>query len=142
MALVPYQFDAELAPSIWPKILPLVEASVRASGGTITVEEIKDDLFKGRAVCIGTGDENGPALMSLAAIVQYPTYRAARVLALGGDRLGESMQHISVLEDWALMQGCVEIEGWCDPTQGRLMRKLGWKHARSKMVWDLRRRLP
>lgn len=142
MSMVPYLFDAQLAPSIWPKILPLVEESVRQSSGSITVEQIRNDLFSGTAVCIGTGDENGPALMSIVKVVQYPTYKAARVIALGGRRLDASMQHIAVLEDWALFQGCVEIEGWCDPPQGRLMRKLGWRHKRSLMTWDLRRRMP
>lgn len=139
--MVPYMIAPDLIPEVWNRLEPMIRRSCEESQGMASVDQILGMLMNGDAVCMGVGEEGEPRLLIVATIVQYPQYRAVRIIALSGSKLRESMQHFSVLEDWALSQGAIEIEGWCKPAVARMHARNGAKPKVTIMSWDLRGKL-
>jgi hypothetical protein len=137
----PYLIGRELIPEVWDQLEPMIKRSCDRSQGMASVDQILGMLLAGEAVCMGVSENGQPMLVIVATVVQYPVYCAARVIALAGKNLKEAAKHFSVLEDWALSQGAVEIEGWCGPAIARMHYRNGAKHKVSIVTWDLRSKL-
>ena len=140
-SLKPYVYLAEQIPLAWEALEPFMQRAVAAGRGEITVEVIYQMLVNQEALAFVTLEGDKVEAMLVVRLIDYSTYRAARIIACSGRRLAEAMQFIDALEAWALTQGAVEIEAWCRPAMTRLVRRFGWQPKLAIVSRDLRRKL-
>lgn len=140
--LTPHVFVSEHLPLIWDEIEPMLERSIDVSKGAVTLKGLYNLLSHGEAVTFATLRNNRIELVVVARFVEYPDYRAARIIACAGKGLKEAMKFVHCLETWAFEGGCVEIEGFChDPRTARLCRQLGFGHKFTAVSKNLRGKL-
>jgi hypothetical protein len=139
--LYPQVYGRDNIAVVWEEVEPLLQKSVEVSRGMITLERIKNLLAQEEAVAFCTLRDNKVQAVLVTQIIQYCSYRSARIIACAGRELRGAMEFISVLDAWAMSQGAVEIEGWCRPEMVRLTRRLGWKEKFVCVTRDLRRTL-
>lgn len=122
--LSPRAYSPGDAMANWDLLEPYVEKSLRWARGTITTPQLKQMVADGVATAFAMIEEDGtPAMALIATIVQYQTYRAARVLACAGNKLEIAAQYAEVLEMWAYSLGASELEAWCRPAMVRLLAR-------------------
>lgn len=137
----PKVLSREQVEQYWPELETLLLASVKASSGMTSIEELRKKLEFGIANCIVFIQDNRIELAVVLDAVQYYSYRSARIIAIGGTKVAQAMQFMPTIESWCIAEGCVEIEGWCNPVLERFWRRRGAKRKVVMMTWDLRRKL-
>lgn len=125
----------------WGELEPFIQKSVDKSQGMISVARIREMVERREASVFATLCDNRYVAVLVVEVVQYATYRAARIVACAGRDLREAAKFINVLEVWARGYECIEIEGWCRPAMVKLVQRLGWQPKISIVTWDLRRTL-
>lgn len=129
-------------PNAWEEIQPYLERSVEASMGMSSVDQLYKQLCEARASAIVVMRDGVVETVLVVTITQYPTYRAACVTACGGKNLTDAArEHFDILESWALLNECSEIEAWVAPGMARLLRRVGFKHKKAIVSYSLRSRL-
>lgn len=139
--LVPVIYPSEAIPSIWEEMEGVLAICETVSNGMITTKLIHRWLLDGDAVAFGILKDEKLLSVLVVMPVQYATYKVARVIAYAGKNFIGTMQFIDALEAWALMQGCVELEGWCREEVVKLVSRYGWKPTLTIVSRDLRRKL-
>jgi hypothetical protein len=139
--LIPWVFKPEQIEGSWPDMEELVQRSVDESKGTVTTEMLKAMLVAGEATAFATARNGRLVAILIVRVIEYATYKAARVIACAGKDLRGASKFADAFEAWALTNGAVEIEAWCRPVMVKLMRRFGYEEKFSIVARDLRRRL-
>src|SRR3990167_6585269 len=111
------------------------------SNGMITTELLHRWLLEGDAVAFAILKDDRMLSVLIVMPVAYATYKVARVVAFAGKNFIGAMQFVDALEAWALMQGCVELEGWCREEVVKLVSRYDWKPKLTIVSRDLPRKL-
>lgn len=135
-------FSADTISIIWGEIEPMLQRSIDITNGMQTIELVKAEIDNKEAVCFAPIRDGKIEAVIVCRVVEYATYRAARIIACAGENLKEAMQFIEAIDAWARSHNCYEIECWCvNPAMARLVRGLGWKPKFTALTRDLRRKL-
>lgn len=125
----------------WNDMEPFIERCARVSEGMLEAKATQDMLLAGVATAFMTLNDVGLVALFIARIVDYPTYRSARVISASGNDLKGAMKFFFLLENWAFEQGATQIEGWCRPGMVRLLRRFGFDKKLSLVTLSLKRNL-
>lgn len=127
---------------IWEELQPFLMSSIEQSPGW-TLEALQKVITDGDAVVFTLFKKERLVWMIVAQFINYPMYRAARIIAHAGVDFKKATEFNQILEDWASMGGAVELEGCCaDERVVRLVgRAPGWKKKYTVMSKDLRGKL-
>lgn len=134
-------YDKEGIGFIWPEIEPILERSVEVSKGMIGMDSLESMLAKDEATAFVLLENGRVQAVLVARVIPYNTYNAARIIACAGIDLAGAMEYWDVLESWALLRDCSEIEGWCNPSMARLVGRFGFKTKKHIVTRDLRSKL-
>lgn len=121
------------------EFVPLIERSIKVSFGSIRGEEVAGMLVVGDATAV-TIEENGQILILMVVrLVQYPEYRATRIVCMSGRKLKEAHNCWNEFKRWSISLGADEIEAFCRPAMIRLLHRFGsWKPKFTALSVDLR----
>lgn len=139
--LTPYLYTPEIIPAVWDEMEAMLQPSFQHAKGTLDPKQIYQWLCDETAVAFATTRYNRLVMLMIVMKVDYASYSALRIIACAGKELRGAMEHIHVLEAWALTRGCLELEAWCRPAMVRLTRRLGWEPKFTIVSRDLRRTL-
>lgn len=139
--LVPFRYEPDAIPLAWEELEPFIERSIEESFGMLTTKLIYEMLVRDQATAFATIRDGAIECVLILMMIDYTTYRSARIIALGGKNLKAAYKFVDALEAWAFIQGAVEIEGWCRPSMERLVRRLGWHKRVSIVVRDMRSKM-
>ena len=137
----PVIYPIETIPHVWEEMEAILAASDTISGGMITVELLKHWLLNGDATAFSITKYGQMESVLVIMKVDYATYSVARVVAYAGKDFIGTMQFVDALEAWALMQGCVELEGWCREEVVKLVSRYGWNPKLTIVSRNLRGKL-
>lgn len=125
-----FQLDA-----VWPVVKPLIQSALDTGKGEMNADQARYALTKGLAelfVAKTDGSINGVALVEF---MNYPNYRAANVIAVGGRGV---LKHAEEFKNWLRLGGASVIEGHCHDGVARLWEsKLGMSKAYTIMRGEL-----
>lgn len=136
-----YIFSPGEIPAAMDDLRPFLELSAKESKGMISASGLERMLLESEAVAFATIREHEIEAVLVLTIVEYDTYKAARVIACAGKSLIEASKFLDALGSWALTMGAIELEAWCRPAVENLLLKLRWEHKVSIVTYDLRRKL-
>lgn len=141
--LIPNVMHIGQVPGLWESIEELVQRSVdNTPAGMLTVEVVKRMLFEGDATALYTSRDGEVELLLVVMVVNYSSYKAARVIACAGRDMAEASLFMDVLSCWALTMGCLEVEAWCqNPATVRFVHRAGFKTKTTVVSLDLRGKL-
>ncbi len=131
----------EEVPGYWEQLEPIVEKGIAASRGMLSVAFIKEALETGYALAFIVTKEEEILSLFVVDKVNYATYTAIRVIFCAGKSMKDAYKFVGPIEAWAVLQGAVEIEGWCAPGMTRLAQRYGWVPTLTRVTRDLRRKL-
>jgi hypothetical protein len=100
-------------------------AFARAAGEVDEWSALRDCAF-GRAVAF-EGDHNGElSVLLIAQLIDFPLKRVCNVLAYAGE--ARRFYHVQgLVEEWARINGAVEMRGYGGEAQCRLARRHGYR---------------
>lgn len=134
-------YSPEDIPFAWDLLEPFFQQAVDISEGRVSLSQIKGRLLEGSLTAFATCRKDQLELVWTAEISHYPSTTVARVFSLSGKNFKEAYRFIDALEAWALVQGAVALEAYCQPVMARLLRRFGWMHKYAIVTRDLRRRM-
>lgn len=117
-----------LLDSYWPTIAPLLHAGLLYAEDEITIEQIRLLIVHGKAYIIVALDDEDKIVGACAMeLVLYPNYRAANIIAIGGNGLFVDENDFTQLAILLKQAGCSKVQGLCPPSVTRLWKsKLGF----------------
>jgi hypothetical protein len=68
-----------------------------------------------------------PFLCLVTELAEYPNKRVLSLLQFGGYRMNNFLEHLDILERWALQMGCSSIETHCREGLAHLLAQHGYK---------------
>lgn len=121
--------------AIWPQVSHYIKSALDTGQGEMTVEQARYAIAKGMAelFVLSTDDKiNGAVLVEF---MNYPNYRVANVIALGGKGVIKDWDEF---KQWLKFGGASYIEGHCFDGVAKLWeRKLGMTKAYTVMRGEL-----
>lgn len=138
---VPVVYRTEDIPAVLDLLDPFLQRSADESFGMADLDYLQKMLLSGNAHAFAMVRQGMPVFVIVVAMVEYATFRSARILACAGENLRGASQYFDALAAWALTQGAVEIEGWCRPSMVRFAKRFGWRPRVQIIIKDLRGKL-
>lgn len=109
----------------WPYLQPMLISGLPASEQEFNVDDLYRGLKAGDLHAFVVLTSSGfTKLLAIVEVGQFPRYRVARVVMLVGEDFRSSSQFFQSFENWALVMGAVQIEGWVKPAQKRLFQRI------------------
>lgn len=136
-------FCPEQIEAIWPEAEKHILAALDRGRGELSVENLKRFLLSGQMMLFATAFRGVPELFCIVELVEWPQYRAVRIVALGGKNLMKAaMAFKGPFMEWVLKTGAVEVECWTSsPILSWYYEKLGFYKAYDVLRCDLRGKL-
>lgn len=123
---------------IWEDISNYLDASIKVSNGSFTLDQLKLLLVKGEQILLVSVDENNKLNGAMTVeFINYPNARTMFITALGGHGIVNE-ETFSQVETWAKMQGATKASAWAQETQARLYKiKANFNTVRMVVEKDL-----
>lgn len=134
-------YDKDSLIFVWDEMRPMLERCIEVTRGMLTMELMEVRLSNGEWTAFAVLYNGSLESVLVVGTVEYSSYRAARILACAGKNLHEAMKYFDVLEAWALKNNCQEIEGWCEPSMVKLVRRFGFSTKKVIVSRNLRSKL-
>lgn len=128
-------------PYVWEELREHLQRCVEVSNGMLGLATTEKWLLSGDAKAFATIRGDVMESVVVTTFVEYPYYRSLHILALAGIRLKDMVQHFDLLQSWALLNECREIEGWVNPVMARAARKYGFRFKKTLISYNLRTQL-
>ena len=115
----------------WERCRPWIEAALKYSGGSHTIEDVRDAVEAGRALLLA-----GRQSAMVCEVQTYPQLKSFHVWLAGGD-LAEIRSSQPKLEDYARRLGCRRISiagrrGWV-----RAIEDLGYREKFTTIIKEI-----
>ena len=128
--------------AVWPNVETHIEKCVPHSEGELAVEDFYTLLSDGDMQLWLLLDNKEVMCTCITQIIPYPRKRVLRIIAMGGEPFKWRKNWkfaLSVIEDFALNQGCSSIEAWTRRAFLKIMKD--WKTSYSVITKDLKGRM-
>lgn len=130
--LAPESLDAA-----WPVVGDFLDKALEHSEGEIGAEDIRQMVRKGHAFILVVVQDGSILAAGAVEIVQYPRYKAANMIAVGGNRVFLRADELTWVCRVARDMGCTKVQTYCRPSMARLLERLGMREAYRVMRCDL-----
>lgn len=114
-----FQVPVQFVDKAWRDGAHKLTAAAEKSGGEITGDQLRLILTRGERILLGVGDETGVSGWAAVSIQQLPNLRALYVYSIFAPG-STGPEAFSLLNKYALDNGCSCIRGACDEAVGRL----------------------
>lgn len=112
---------------VWPAASELLAPAVEVSKGRYSLHEMWRELNECLLGLWVVLDGSEPVAAITTRVVDYPECRALAMDWIGGSRMEEWLPMAQArLGEYALDQGCTQLEGYGRKGWERSLRKLGW----------------
>jgi hypothetical protein len=121
--------------AVWPHVAHYIKSALDTGHGEMTADQARYAIAKGMAelFILKTDDKINGAI--LVEFMNYPNYRVANVIALGGKGV---VKDWAEFKQWLKFGGASYVEGHCFESVAKLWeRKLGMKEAYKVMRAEL-----
>ncbi len=113
--------------AVWPHCVSFIEAGLALGEGEIDISQVRQLIVQGNAELVVGFDKN--QLLRGAMVIQFvnfANFRVANVLSIGGSSIVASQVHWEQLKAWLKLSGASKVQGFCQPAQVRLWRRIGF----------------
>ena len=101
----------ENIPTIWDNVIPLMELSQNGER-ELSIDDFFESLMEERMhLWIALEGKELLACM-ITQFATHPQKRSLRIIFLGGEGMDKWIDHMPMVEDFALMHGCTSLEVW------------------------------
>jgi hypothetical protein len=130
--LAPASLDA-----CWPVVGGFLAAALAHSEGELTAADVREMVEAGRAFVLVVVEGGEIIAAGAVEISEYPRYKVATIIAVGGKRVFLRRSELDWLRMVARDMGCAKVQTYCRPSMARLLEKLGMREAYRVMRCDL-----
>ena len=103
--------STENIPTIWDNVIPLLELSQNGER-ELSIDDFFESLMEERMhLWIALEGKELLACM-ITQFATLPQKRVLRIIFLGGEGMDKWIDHMHMVEDFALMNGCTSLEVW------------------------------
>ena len=103
--------STENIPTIWDNVIPLLELSQNGDR-ELSIDDFFESLMEERMhLWIALEGKELLACM-ITQFATHPQKRALRIIFLGGEGMDKWIDHMHMVEDFALINGCTSLEVW------------------------------
>jgi len=125
--------------AVWNTVYAHIELMSPHSEGELLPEDFYEALISGdMQLWIATNDGEIMASM-ISQVIPYPQKTVLRIISIGGESMGEWLQFLPTVEDWALAIGCTSLECW--GRKGWLKILKDWECSYHVLTKDLKGRM-
>jgi len=132
-----FHVPVETLDGVWPEASKLLERAVNCSDGELDINQLRMLVTQGLGTLLVA--ERGGRLIGAAVIefIQYPNYRVANVIAVGGRGLYFDGAATDRLAAWAKSRGATKLQAFCSPSRTRLFSRFGFSKRYDVVRRDL-----
>ena len=103
--------STENIPTIWDNVIPLLELSQNGER-ELSIDDFFESLMEERMhLWIALEGKELLACM-ITQFATHPQKRVLRIIFLGGEGMDKWIDHMHMVEDFALINGCTSLEVW------------------------------
>ncbi|MCT9125412.1 hypothetical protein [Cupriavidus gilardii] len=121
----------------WPIVGSYLDAALEHSEDELTADDIREMVRREQAFVLVVIDGGEILAAGAVEIVQYPRYKAANIIAVGGRQVFLRRSELDWLQMVARDMGCKKLQTYCRPSMARLLGRLGMREAYRVMRCDL-----
>lgn len=108
---------------VWPVVASFVARALKHSAGELDASQVRLLLTQRQAhLFVGVRNEVIVGAM-VVEFTQYPNYRVANIIAVGGDDMWLDKAMFDRFRKWAKSKGCSKVETSCRPAVARLLEQ-------------------
>lgn len=125
---------------VWEKVKHFIEAGLNTAYGEITVDQIRPMVAHGIMLLIIGKDplSNDIKAASIMEFTQFPNYKVANIVSMGGDHYFTNEEDISQIRKIAKQYGASKVQCYCKPAQARLFKRaLGFEERYTILSQDV-----
>lgn len=111
----------------WERLQPLLQRVVDTTDGELSATDIKIRVQLGIMLGFVAYEEDRIWGLAVAEVIEYPQFRALRVVAVAGEDFAAWKQFEANLEKLAAAMGCQYVEGLVRPGMVKLCADLGYR---------------
>lgn len=123
--------------SAWPVVGDFLDQALEHGEGELNAEGIRQMVRSGQAFILVVVQDGVILAAGAVEISQYPRYKVANIIAVGGTRVFLQRDELAWLCKVARDMGCTKVQTYCRPSMARLLGKLGMREAYRVMRCDL-----
>lgn len=123
--------------SVWPIVGDYLDKALGHSEDELNAEDIRQMVRAGQAFMLVVVQAGEILAAGAVEISQYPRYKVANIIAVGGKRVFLRRDELAWLCRVARDMGCAKVQTYCRPSMARLLGKLGMREAYRVMRCDL-----
>ncbi|WP_354686689.1 hypothetical protein [Cupriavidus necator] len=129
--LAPASLDA-----CWPVVGGFLNDALAHSEGELTADDIREMVKAERAFVLVVIESGEIIAAGAVEINEYPRYRVANIIAVGGQRVFLRRSELDWLRMVVRDMGCAKLQTYCRPSMARLLERLGMREAYRVMRLD------
>jgi hypothetical protein len=134
-----WYINPEVVEYVWPEAEELVRKALDTGYGELTTDDVYGFLLESRMQLFVYREAGKVRLAMVTETVQYPQYKACRIVAIGGSRLDAARPFWSDLCAIMHEYGVARIEALCHNRMARaLVRKFGFEHRYQMVAFDVK----
>lgn len=109
----------------WESMKPFLASGLLSTEGELTIDQVRLLLVQGYLYSVVAVDMDTDLVVGALAfeIINYPQYRVANVVSVGGDQLLIAETEMAQFQVSLKQLGCTKIQGWCSPAIARLWKQ-------------------
>ena len=96
-------------PHIWEKVHEHLLRMAPHSEGELEPEDIFEALTEGEMQLWAAVDDKEILATMVTQVVPYPRKRVLRIISIGGEDMDRWLDHLPMVEEWALEMGCTSL---------------------------------
>lgn len=111
------QWPVELLHKLPPRVITDIQSALEYGHGERNLKDITDSIQKGdKQVWVHSTEDLFTGTV-ITEIIQYPRKKTCQIIYLGGDSSLKFLDELQVIEEWARLNNCVDIQvigrkGW------------------------------
>ena len=132
--------STENIPTIWDNVIPLLELSQNGDR-ELSIDDFFESLMEERMhLWIALEGKELLACM-ITQFATHPQKRALRIIFLGGEGMDKWIDHMHMVEDFALINGCTSLEVWGRKAWVKILKEWDWECKYHIITKDLTARM-
>lgn len=118
---------ADKLDALWPQCSGFIQAGLAMGEGEIDLSQVRQSIVLGNAeLVVGFSQDHTVLGAMVIQFVNFANFRVANVLSIGGSSIVASKAHWEQVKAWLKQSGASKVQGFCQPAQARLWRRMGF----------------
>lgn len=126
--------DRRLIDQVWGQLAPFLLAGLEKCNGEIDISQLRAAVVRGDVEVFSVHCEAGLVGAVAIEFINFPNYRVAHVVSIGGRHMFANAEGFDQLKAWVKSMGASYIQGWCNDAVAKLWEsRLGMKKTYTVM---------